>query len=78
MENASIFYAPGEVNLGVIEKGERYIIIPSPKDGYMLQNIMLNGNSSFMISDIYIIDKDSELITGNEELRVLDMMSRTE
>lgn len=78
LENASIFYAPGEVNLGVIEKGERYIIIPSPKDGYMLQNIMLNGNSSFMISDIYIIDKDSELITGNEELRVLDMMSRTE
>lgn len=76
LENASIFYASGEVNLGVIEKGERYIFIPSPKDGYILKNILLNGNSSFMISDIYVIDKNSELIKGNEELMILDLLSR--
>ena len=78
LENASIFYASGEVNLGVIEKGERYIFIPSPKDGYILKNILLNGNSSFMISDIYVIDKNSELIKGNEELMILDLLSRND
>ncbi len=78
LENTSIFYAPGEVNLGVIERGERYLFIPCPKDGYLLQNIVINGNTSFMISNIYIIDKDAAQITGNVELMILEAMSRTD
>ena len=78
LENTSIFYAPGEVNLSVVERGERFIFIPCPNEGYTLQNIVINGNSSFLISDIYVIDRDAAQITGNEELRILEAMSRTD
>ena len=33
------------------------------------------GHPSFMISDIYVIDKDSKDITGNEELRIIDVLN---
>ena len=74
LENTSILYGPGDVILGVIERGEMYIFIPCPKEGYILHNIEINGNSSFLISDIYIIDKDAKYITGNEELIILDAL----
>lgn len=72
---SSVFYAPGEVNLGYIEKGERYIFLPSKQEKFNLQSFSSAGNNSFMISDIYVIDKDSKDITGNEELRIIDVLN---
>ena len=74
-DNMSVLYAPGEVNLGYVERGERYVFIPSKYEEYILQNITTIGISSLMISDIYIIDKDSKAIVGNEALRIMDVMS---
>lgn len=70
----SVLYAPGEINLGYMEKGERYVFIPSKKEKYLLNNFVLAGNSSFLISDIYVIDVDSKNILGNEELRIIDVL----
>ena len=75
LENTSIFYAPGEKNVGVIERGERYIFIPANEADVISKSITITGNQSLMISDIYIIDKDKNEITGNEELRILQIMS---
>lgn len=75
LEKTSKLYAPGDVSCGEIERGERIIFLPSQQKKYILDNIVTSGNSSFMISDIYIIDKDSKEIRGNEELRVLDVIS---
>lgn len=74
-ENSSVLYAPGEVNLGYIERGEQYIFIPSKQEEFLLNSFTSVGNSSFLISDIYIIDEDSKNINGNEELRILDILS---
>ena len=75
LEKTSKLYAPGDVSCGEIERGERIIFLPSQQKKYILDNIVTSGNSSFMISDIYIIDKDFKEIRGNEELRVLDIIS---
>ena len=72
---SSVLYAPGEVNLGYIEKGERYVFIPSKEETYILRTFLSIGDPSFMISDIYVIDKDSKDITGNEELRIIDVLN---
>ncbi len=74
-KNSSVLYAPGEVNLGYVEKGERYVFIPSKQEKYILKNFTCAGNPSFLISDIYIIDKDTKEIVGNEELRIIDVMN---
>ena len=74
LDNTSVLYAPGEVIVSAIERGERFIFLPSEHKDIILKNITTNGNSSFLISDIYIIDKDSKDIVGNEELRVIDIL----
>lgn len=73
--NLSILYAPGEVNCGGIEKGERFVFLPSTQENYILSDITVDGNPSFLITDIYVIDKDSKDIVGNEELRIIDIMN---
>ncbi len=75
LNNSSILYGPYELNLGAIEKGERFIFIPSKQEEYILQNVTMDGNPSFMISDIYIIDKDIKDIIGNEKLRIIDILN---
>lgn len=75
LDNTSVLYAPGEINLGALERGERFYFIPSNQNNYILYNIKTDGNHSFMISDIYVIDKDSNYIVGNEELRIIDIMT---
>lgn len=75
LKKSSILYAPEEVNLGAVEKGERYVFIPSKQEKYTLNNFEIVGNPSFMISDIYIIDRDVKDIAGNEKLRIIDVMN---
>ncbi len=75
LENTSIFYAPGEKSVGVIERGERYIFIPANEEYVVSKSILITGNQSLMISDIYIIDEDVEDIAGNEELRIMTILS---
>lgn len=60
--------------------GERLSVDESscPKDEYTLQNIVINGGESFLISDIYIRDKDASQIAGNEELRIIDVLYRSD
>lgn len=75
LENTAILYAPGEVSIGAMEKGERYVFIPSKQEKYILNDFVSVGDPSFLISDIYVIDKDSKDIVGNEELRIMDIMA---
>lgn len=75
MENPSILYGPGDNNLGSIEKGEMFIFLPSVREEYILNNVTTDGNPSFLISDIYLIDKDSKDIVGNEKLRIIDILN---
>ena len=73
-ENTSSLYAPGEMKVGLIEKGEQFVFLNSKEEKYILHTITSDGNPSFLISDIYIINKDSKDIDGNEELRIIDIM----
>lgn len=73
--NTSVLYAPGEKIVSSIERGERFIFLPSERKSLILNNVTTTGNASFMVSDIYIIDKDSKDIVGNEELRIIDILS---
>lgn len=75
LEGMSIFYAPHEENLGLVERGERLFFLPSVHDDDKMHNIMIFGNESLLISDIYVIDKDSKEITGNEKLRIIDVLN---
>lgn len=74
LENISILYAPGEEIAGVMERGEHFVFLPSKDTEYLLHNIKIAGNESFLISDIYIIDKASKDIFGNERLRIRDIL----
>lgn len=75
LENASVLYAPEEVNLGDIERGERYVFLPSKQEKYILSDFTTDGNPSFLISDIYVINKDSKDIKGNEKIRIIDVLN---
>lgn len=65
-------------SLGKRGEGKRYLFIPRPKDEYTLQNIVINGGELFLISDIYIRDKDASQVAGNEELRIIDVLYRSD
>jgi hypothetical protein len=83
-ENSVVAYLPSnwrsgisqseEVQIGPFEKGEQYCIIPSKTYDYMLNHIEFEGVDSFMVSDIYILDKNSDSIVGNELLRIIDIL----
>lgn len=76
LENTSILYSSEGVSQGSIEKGERYIFIPYGKGEFILNNFASNGNPSFMISDIYVIDRNiQEINKGNEKLRIIDVLN---
>lgn len=75
LENTSLLYAPGDINLGAIERGERYVFLPSRQDNYEFINFTTIGKNSFLISDIFIINLDSKDIKGEVELRLIDILN---
>lgn len=74
-DNSAFHYITGDVNIDAIERGEQFVFYPSKRDKYLLSNIVYDGDDSFMISDIYLIDKDSKMIDGNEQLRIMDVLN---
>lgn len=76
-ENSAKLDITGDINLDAIERGEQYVFLPSKTGKYLLNNIVLDCNESFMISDIYLIDKDSRVIERyeNEKLKIIDALN---
>ena len=75
LDNTSVLYAPTDVNLGAVDKGEKYVFLPSKNEKYLLNNFTSVGDQSLLISDIFIINIDAQEIDGNEELRILDVLN---
>ena len=76
LENISVLYSPKEISQGSIEKGERFIFIPYGQEGYVINSITTEGNPSFLISDIYVIDRSiQEINKGNEKVRLIDVLN---
>ncbi len=74
-ENTSFLNITGDVNIDAIEKGEQFVFYPSRSDKFLLSDIVYDGDGSFLISDIYIVDKDYNEIIGNEKLRIMDLLN---
>lgn len=76
--NVCILYGPshtsGDDILSTIERGEFLAKLPSKETEYVLKNMYVPGNTSFLISDIYIIDKPDTEIKGNEYIRIRDII----
>lgn len=73
--NISILYMPNEVRVCAIEKGEQFVFLPSQTASYVLNTIRFYQNDYLLISDIYILDKSSDKITGIEELKIIDALN---
>ena len=74
-DNTSFLYITGDVNIDGIERGEQYVFLPSKKEKFLLNNIVVLGTESFLVSDVYVLDIDSKYISGNEQTRIMDVLN---